>query len=149
MRPVRWGIRGAAPGSDGDAATSGIETLIVFLGANNALGTVTGLKVKWSKDGYDQLGLKDSFNIWRPSHFESELTELVKQIKTIKARHVIFTTVPHVTIAPITRGVGSERSGRARDIFRTTPARGSTIKAGPGDPRITENEARAIDSAID
>ena len=43
----------AALGADG-----GIETLIVFLGANNALGAVTDLRVAWSGDDYKELGAR-------------------------------------------------------------------------------------------
>lgn len=67
------GEQGALPGSGGNAATPGIETLVVFLGANNVLGTVTRLKVSWSDKNYNKIGKeKDSYTAWRPSHFKSE-----------------------------------------------------------------------------
>ncbi len=52
--PVR---RRAELGRDdaGGDTDRGIETLIVLLGANNALPSVTGLEVIWSGDGYDDL----------------------------------------------------------------------------------------------
>jgi len=142
------GNEGAVEG--GDANTSGIETLVVFIGANNVLGSVTRLEVKWSGAGYDKLGDKDSFNVWRPSHFISELKQLVHEVKTIKAQHVIFTTVPHVTIAPIARGIGTKvRPGSRYFPYYTRPWIDEAKFNPKDDPRITENEARAIDSAID
>ena len=50
------GDEGTLEGRDGD----GIETLIVLLGANNALGSVTELRVVWSGDGFDDLERKKS-----------------------------------------------------------------------------------------
>lgn len=128
----------------------GIETLVVFLGANNVLGTVTSLNVKWSGTGYDKLGDKNAYNVWLPSHFTAELKLLVEEIKTIKARHVIFTTVPHVTIAPIARGMGIKvRQGSRYFPYYTRPWIDETKFDPHQDPHITENQARAIDSAID
>ena len=134
----------------GDANAHGIETLVVFLGANNVLGTVTSLQVKWSGAGYDKLGNKNAYNVWLPSHFTTELKQLVEEIKTIKARHVIFTTVPHVTIAPIARGMSSKvRQGSRYFPYYTRPWISETKFDPHEDPHITENQARAIDSAID
>src|ERR1700754_2718683 len=84
----------------------GIETLVMFIGANNALGTVTGPRVAWSGDGYDDVRVKGRYTIWRPSHFVAELKLLEAAVRNVPARHVIWCTVPHVTIAPVTRGVG-------------------------------------------
>jgi len=101
----------------------GIETIIVLLGANNALPCVTQLKVKWSKEpGYQNLKKKKQFTVWNPEHFQNELDELVQEVKQIKARHVIWGTVPHVTIAPIARGVGGKILNGSRYFdFYTRP----------------------------
>lgn len=134
----------------GHSNAHGIETLVVFLGANNVLGTVTSLKVKWSGVGYDKLGNKNAYNVWLPSHFAAELKQLVEEIKTINARHVIFTTVPHVTIAPIARGMSSKvRQGSRYFPYYTRPWISEARFDPHEDPHITENQARAIDSAID
>lgn len=139
---------GKADGSP--SAEPGIETLVVFLGANNALGAVTSLKIKWSDDGYDDLNAKGAFNVWRPSHFINELKKLVEKVKTIQARHVIFTTVPHVTVAPIARGIGVKvRPGSRYYPYYTRPWIDETRFNSREDPNLTENQARAIDSAID
>jgi hypothetical protein len=103
------------PGSGGNAATPGIETLVVFLGANNVLGAVTRLKVSWSNNNYDKIGKdKDSYTVWRPSHFKSEYLLLVEELKKINAKHVILINVPHVTIAPVARGVAQKVKPRSR-----------------------------------
>ena len=96
-------------GADHDAQTdSGIETLIVFLGANNALRTVVDLEVRWSRDDFRDLDAKKNYTVWCPSHFAAEFAEIVAAVKNIEARHVIFATVPHVTIPPISRGIGQK-----------------------------------------
>jgi len=80
----------------------------------------------------------------------AELKELVTQVKTIKARHVIFGTVPHVTIAPIARGVGTKvRTGSRYFAHYTRPWIDDANFNSREDPNITENQARAIDNAID
>ena len=134
-----------AHGEDG-----GIETLIVFIGANNALGTVLDLRVRWSDAGYDDPNVKQAYNVWRPTHFASEMTKLAAEVKNIKAQHVIWATVPHVTILPIARGVGGKmRPGSRYFGYYTRPWIEDDDFDQSVDPFLTGNEARAIDSAID
>ncbi len=129
----------------------GIETLIVMLGANNALRTVTELKVSWSEaPAYQDLDKKDAFTIWNPEHFEAELALVEAKVKNIKAEHVIWATVPHVTIAPVARGIGRKvRHGSRYFPFYARPWIADRDFDPSEDPHITENQARAIDSAID
>jgi hypothetical protein len=134
----------------GDEAECGIETLVVCLGANNALGSVTDLRVAWSGPGYSKLGAKNAYTVWRPSHFAAELDEVRAQVEAIGARHVIWCTVPHVTIAPVAKGIGSKlRPGSRYFPFYTRP----WVAEADFDPRqdahITGAEARAVDYAID
>lgn len=138
---------GTQPGDDPD---HGIETLVVFLGANNALGAVTELKVVWSGPGYDDLARKDAFTVWRPSDFIAELAHVVTKVQQIRARHVIWCTVPHVTIAPVARGVASKVAPGSRYFpYYTRPWISDGDFDAGRDPAITEEQARAIDSAID
>lgn len=98
----------AAHGEDG-----GIETLVVVLGSNNALGAVVGKEVKWTTgERYKDVTAKGDFNVCNPTHFEVEYEVLVEQVKRIRARRVVLATVPHVTIAPIAKGVNPERPGQ-------------------------------------
>lgn len=137
-------------GADADQADHGIETLIVFLGANNALSAVTRLRVVWSDAGYDHLERKNRFTIWRPTHFTAELHKVAAEVRIINARHVIWCTLPHVTIAPIARGVGSKTAPESRYFpYYTRPWISDRDFDPRRDPHITSEDARAIDSAID
>lgn len=138
----------------------GIETLIVCVGANNALGAVTSLYPQWTQaDGnYKLIGSaadktapsKDAFNVWHPKHFKAEYALLVAELKKVKAQHVLLGTVPHVTIAPVARGFGRKvRPGSRYFPHYTRPWIGDDQFDPKDDPCIDEDEARAIDSAID
>jgi hypothetical protein len=129
----------------------GIETLVVMLGANNALRTVTELKVSWSEaPAYQDLDKKDSFTIWNPEHFQAELALVEAKVKSVRAEHVIWATVPHVTIVPVARAIGRKvRQGSRYFPFYTRPWISDQDFDPSEDPHITANQARAIDSAID
>ena len=142
------GAEGTLESGDGD----GIETLVVLLGSNNALGSVVQLRVVWSDDGYDDLERKDKsgFTVWRPIHFQAELDKVVAEVKQIRARHVIWGTVAHVTIIPIARAVGPKVAPGSRYFpYYTRPWISGKDFNPKDDPNITEQEARAVDSAID
>lgn len=138
------------PSPDGDPG-DGIETLTVLLGANNALGSVLSLDVRWSGEGYDDLKEKARFNVWRPTHFKAELDRVVEEVKGIRARHVIWGTVPHVTIAPIARGVGGKVKPGSRYFKHYTRPwiRDQDFDPEEDRPCLNADEARAVDSAID
>ena len=137
-------------GGQGGQDADGIETLVIMLGANNALGSVTGLKVVWSAAGYDDLRRKEQYSVWRPTHFEAELGQLAAEVRKIKARHVIWSTVPHVTIAPIARGLGGKVAPGSRYFpYYTRPWIDERRFDAHRDPNITAAQARAVDSAID
>jgi hypothetical protein len=138
-------------GTDEDpAAGPGIETLIVLLGANNALGSVISLEVHWSGAGYDSLQKKAAYNVWHPDHFAAEWRQVVEQVRQIRARHVIFGTVPHVTIAPAARGVGGKVEKGSRYFrFYTRPWIADDDFDPVDDPHLVAEDARAVDSAID
>ncbi|MEV0799500.1 hypothetical protein AB0I34_17530 [Kribbella sp. NPDC050281] len=137
-------------GDEKEDAECGIETLIVFLGANNALKCVTQLRVGWSGDDYRELGKKEQYTVWQPTHFGAEFAEIVDEIKKINARHVILCTVPHVTIPPISRGIGTKIQPGSRYFPHYTRP---WIRDEDFDPRqdksITGPEAFAVDVAID
>jgi hypothetical protein len=131
---------------DGD----GIETLIVLLGANNALGSVIGLEVHWSKDGFDDLQVKAAYNVWQPPHFAEEWARVVAALRKVRARHVLIGTVPHVTIAPIARGIGGKvRKGSRYFEYYVRPWVDEQSFDPDEDAHLTADEARAVDSAID
>jgi hypothetical protein len=135
----------SALGGDG-----GIETFLLFIGSNNALRTVIDLQLKWSGPGYDDLAQKGAYNIWRPTDFAEELDVLADGVDSISAQHVVWSTIPHVTIAPIARGVGGKmRPGSRYFPYYTRPWIEDASFDSSVDPYITGNQARAIDSAID
>lgn len=145
----------AALGAEGIDGGDGIETLIIFIGANNALGSILTFNVCWSGDDYKEMDKNDKYTVWRPSHFKAELHEIVEKVKSIRARHVIWATVPHVTIAPFARGVNKDQAGnKVRPGSRYFPYYTlpwiSDAEFNPKrHPHLTEQEARAIESAID
>ena len=112
----------------------GVENLFLWLGANNALGTVTELKIKQTPgDGTTSLRAnrktRGSWNLWHPRDFEVEYDVLLSKLADAVGDnggqdcHVFVATVPLVTIAPVTRGIGEPRiitdpSGRTSRQFR-------------------------------
>lgn len=110
--PVRW--------LKHHAEESGVENAIVWLGANNALGTVISLDPKPTPgDGVTTLESclmeRRKWNLWHPADFEAEYTVLLDKIYKAMANnlcddwHCFLGTVPLVTIAPIIKGLGEPR----------------------------------------
>jgi hypothetical protein len=148
----------AALGGEHDISTDcGIETLVVFLGSNNALQAITKLEVDWSKDpdsngrgGFQDLAAKNDYTVWQPKHFAEELKEVVAAVERIEARHVIWCTVPHVTIAPLARGgPGKVTEGSRYYSYYTRPWVSDDDFRSWRDLHITDRHARAVDCAID
>ena len=151
LSPLRAAAALGVEGTVEDGTGDGIETLTILIGANNALGSILTFCVKWSDTGYDDMKINDRYTVWRPIHFKAELDLIVQEVNRIKARHVIWGTVPHVTIAPYARGVGGKKLGAGSRYFPyyTLPWIGDDIFDPKKHPCITGEEARAIDSAID
>ena len=140
----------ASHGHDG-----GIGTLVVMLGANNALGAVVGKRVAWSGPQYQDLDRKAAYTVWNPVHFQAEYAELVRRLLPVAARRVLLVTVPHVTVAPIAHGVNPGnpgkkwREGSRYFPYYTDPWIAETDFSPDRNRHITHQQARAIDSAID
>ena len=132
-------------------ADGGIETLIVMLGANNALVSVISLEVIWTDAAYLRTRDQHQYTVWDPQHFRDELAQVRAAVERIGARQVIWCTVPHVTIAPIARAVGTvkARPGSRYFPYYTRPWITDAEFDPDTDPKLTENEARAVDAAID
>ncbi|TIC88550.1 hypothetical protein E8D34_02355 [Nocardioides sp. GY 10113] len=138
------------------APGEGIETLVVVLGSNNALGSVVSLEPVWTPEGYADLPLAErpaagrGCNLWRPSAFAADWAALEAELRRVAAAHVVVATVPSVTIAPIARGVAGKVRPASRYFPYYTRPWISDDDFDPGrDPHLTGEEARAIDSAID
>ncbi|MBM6581529.1 hypothetical protein ILT44_15135 [Microvirga sp. BT689] len=97
----------------------GVENLILWLGANNALGTIVRMDVMSTEEAEDpplemDLDQRNRFNLWTTEHFEAEYEELMEKVHDTLTRgkcdcKVFIGTVPAVTIAPLARGVGNSR----------------------------------------
>ena len=128
-----------------------IENLIVWLGANNCLGTVTGLKI--DETGDDPPGPNSKHTLWTPKAFEAEYRELANQIDTIGATHVYVATIPHVTIPPITRGIMKNRGRLPNNRRYFDYYTHFFIKDKRFDPdkdsHLTKDDAEKIDNYID
>jgi hypothetical protein len=141
----------AALGDDhDDGEGAGIETLVIELGANNALDSVVRLSLVWSESGHRDPAQKGAYTVWTPRHFKSELSVVVEQVKRIKARHVIWCTVPHVTIPPISRGIGTKLWHGSRYFpYYARPWIDDAHFDAERDRYLTAADALAIDTAID
>ena len=129
----------------------GIDHLIVWLGANNCLGTVVELEIR--PTAKIPPGPMSGCTLWSPEAFAAEFARLADQIEQIGARHVYVATVPHVTIPPITRGVMASRGclpegERYFDYYTRF-----FIQDKDFDPRrdkhLTKKQAIEIDQCID
>ena len=134
----------------GDEGDPGIEVLVVALGANHALTSVVHLRYQWTDDRYPDHPDDGGYTVWAPSHFAGEWDELIRRVEAIRARHVVLATVPHVTIAPIARGVAVGDRGASRYYpYYTKPWISDADFDPDEDPCLTGDQARAVDSAID
>jgi hypothetical protein len=142
--------------ADMSRAAEGVETLVVVLGSNNALGSVLSLEPAWTPAGYEKLTPQERLearvgcNVWRPSAFAADWELLVQQLRGVAAQRVVVATVPAVTIAPIARGTYKKVRPQSRYFpYYTRPWVSDDDFDPEHDPHLTGEEARAIDSAID
>jgi hypothetical protein len=139
-------------GEEGDEEGPGIETLVVALGANNVLGTVLDFEVRWTDpetQDFRDVDAKRGRNAWLPSHFASEFDALVDEVAGIRARHVIFVTVPHVTIAPMVRGVRNKMPGDRYFARYTRAWLTDQVFNANRHPCLTGDDLRVLDFAVD
>jgi len=95
----------------------GVENLFLWLGSNNALGTIVRMEVRKTSDhGKHPLDMsfdeRNECNLWTPEHFKDEYEMLMQRVHAILSSgktdcRVFVGTVPPVTIAPLARGVGN------------------------------------------
>ncbi len=151
------------------ADEGGIDNLVVALGANNVLGTCTSLTLRWSQsaDCY-KLAHQRNCNIWAPEHFQRLLDAVVARLAklTRKARanapapvrRLFIANVPHVTIAPVTRGIspdakrhgGPERKNGFYEYYTHFWVWDDDFIQQPNAYRhLTREDARTIDGIID
>ena len=90
----------------------GVQNLILFLGANDCLATVAKLDMK-DMEGKrrvpdDPEERRKKYNLTSREVFEDNYTEMVERISDAISENtnVFVGNVPHVTIPPVTRGIG-------------------------------------------
>ncbi len=112
------------------ARGSGIENLLVFLGANNALSTVIGLHLEESSEAdLEQIDpRRRRATLYRPEHFDELLRRAMEEIEALgtgggRVDRVFWGTVPPLTILPVSNGIGG----------RMDSAAGLRSPYGPGD----------------
>ena len=129
---------------------NGIETLCVWLGANNVLGSVISLKAVLSGPGYQHLQQKSAYTVWTIADFTAELKLVADEVRLINADHVLWGTVPHVTIPPITHGLNGQLEACPRYFkYYARPWETDDSFDPAVEPHLTGEEAWAIDIIID
>ena len=137
--------------NDNDA--EGVENLIIWLGANDCLGTVASLSFKempstFSSDDPEKRG---KFNLTHPDIFEKDYATLIKKIKgAISPNTRVFVgTIPYVTIPPITQGIGKlPENSKYFNYYGRFFA--NEINFNPFfNSKLTGEEIKKIDEAVD
>ncbi len=130
----------------------GIDHLIVWLGANNCLGTVVRLEIV--ETGLESPGRPNSgYTLWTPTAFAQDYERLAERVAALGAKHTYVVTVPHVTIPPITRGVMDSRGRlpegeRYFDYYTRFFIHDKEFDERK-DPHLTKAQAKKIDEWID
>ncbi|MGL1891000.1 MAG: SGNH/GDSL hydrolase family protein [Spirochaetaceae bacterium] len=98
---------------------TGIENTVLWIGANNALGTILDLEILQTPGDLTVLNQtrsqREKYNLWHPNDFKKEYSELLdRTLEALKNNkhtdwHCIVGTIPLVTITPIIKGIGEER----------------------------------------
>ena len=97
------------------AQGEGVENVLIWLGANNALGTIVDLSINYTPGLGNTANLnrdtilEKGWNLWHPTDFEADYRMLLAKVDTAldgKDTRVFLATVPLVTIAPLAKGVG-------------------------------------------
>lgn len=112
----------------------GVENLILWLGANNALGTVLSLKINQTSNngkafanGPDSISYKErrdaDWNLWHPEDFRVEYQFMLDKVISIMENNptntdykVFVGTIPLVTIAPIIKAVGDSQDREDMEV---------------------------------
>jgi GDSL-like Lipase/Acylhydrolase len=88
----------------------GVENLVIWIGANDCLGTVGSLSLKempstFSSDDPEERG---KFNLTHPDIFKKDYATLIAKVRAVISTNtrVFVGTIPYVTIPPITQGIG-------------------------------------------
>jgi hypothetical protein len=147
------------------ATSEGVESLLLWLGPNNAVGSAILLNIAETQSTLDrrpiELSLeertREKWNLWRPDDFRPEYAELLDRIDAIMRHNtdprwrVFIANIPHVTIVPLATGIGEPPQAGERYFSHYTypPLARSKRVVEAGGPHLTEAQARHIDATID
>ena len=97
----------------------GVENVCLWLGSNNALGTIVDLQIRQTPGDKSPVTkthderIANRWNLWHPTDFAVEYEEMLQRVHTIMSNQpeqtdwkVFLANVPLVTIAPLAKGVG-------------------------------------------
>jgi GDSL-like Lipase/Acylhydrolase len=131
----------------------GIENLIIWLGANDCLGTVTSLSLKEMPSDFtsDDPQARGKFNLTHPDIFQQDYATLIAKVKgAISADTRVFVgTIPYVTIPPITQGIGKlPADSRYFDYYGRFFANEQNFNP-LFNSRLTGTEIKKIDATVD
>ena len=134
-----------------------VENLILFLGANDCLGTIRDLKIKTPNRKYtDPEKRRDKYNLTSLSVFQEDYSHMVNLIsEAISPKTRVFVgTIPHVTIAPITQGLGAtvpEKNDKNKQYYENYGPFFATDKNFRTEfgRTLSRRDVRRIDNRID
>ena len=130
-----------------------VENLILWLGANDCLGTVINLQLKEMPEDFvsDDPEERRQYNLTHPQIFEQDYKSLVARIKAIidGDTHVFVATIPRITIPPITKGIGKLPENRTYfDYYSRFFANEDNFNSF-FNSNLTRDEIKKIDETID
>lgn len=134
-----------------------IDILIVFLGANDCLGTVAKLKMKDMEKANGEISgdpekRRKKYNLTSNEVFEDDYREMVGQISAVisETTQVFVGTIPHVTIPPIVQAISKKRDHA--DNRRYYPVYGPPFSPSEGtneiDTYLKKKKIMTIDQRI-
>jgi hypothetical protein len=133
----------------GLAEVEPIDMLIVWLGANDCLGTVLTLQIADMPSNYvgEDPFEREAFNLTSVAQFHRDYSRLADEIDAILSRasgrrQVYVATVPYVTIPPVTHGIGKFRD-RYFDHY------GWFFRGDDHGKSLSRTQAQLIDMRID
>ncbi len=133
-----------------------VENLILFLGANDCLGTLKDLEIRDmpERPSSDPQERRERYNLTRAEVFEEDYSTMVSEISNAisDTTRVFVGNIPHVTIAPIIQGIASD--GNSVDNDGYFPYYGPFFATQEAfnprwDPHLTADKAQKIDKRID
>ena len=131
----------------------GVENLILWLGANDCLGTVVNLQLKEMPEdfGGNDPEERRQYNLTHPQIFEQDYKSLVARIKVIidSDTPVFVGNIPYITIPPITKGIGKLPENRKYFDYYSRFFVNEDNFNSFFNSNLTRDEVKKIDETID